>query len=90
MAHSVKVASAQILQEVQRAAVRQGYEPLVCTYFETLYSPRTLVDGRHGQIAGWVMLLEAAAPYGRPPIRLRATVKALSGSRHIEIRAEAQ
>ena len=60
------------------------------SYFETLYSPRELVDGRHGRIAGWVVLLEAMAPYGRPPIRLRATVKVLSGSRHIEIRAQAQ
>jgi hypothetical protein len=87
MARSVKVASAQILQEVQGEAIRQGYETLVCTFFETLYSPRELGDGRHGPIAGWLVLFEATAPPGRQPVRLRATVTSLSGGRHIEIRA---
>jgi len=90
MARSVKVASAQILQEVQSVAVRQGYETPVCTFFETLYSPRELVDGKHGPIAGWLMLFEATVPPGRRPVRLRATVTFLSGARHIEIRAQRQ
>lgn len=90
MARSVQVASAQILQEVQREAVRQGYETPVCTFFETLYSPRELGDGRHGLIAGWLVLFEATPPPGRRPVRLRATVTFLSGARHIEIRAQRQ
>ena len=90
MARSVKVASAQILQEVHSEAVRQGYETPVCTFFETRYSPRQLGDGRHGPIAGWLVLLEATAPPGRRPVRLRATVTFLSGARRIEIRAERQ
>ena len=88
MAHPVKVASAQILQEVQREAVRQGYETPVCTYFETLYTPRGLVNGRHGPIAGWLLFLEATAPRGRRPVRLRATVQVLSDARHIAIYVE--
>jgi hypothetical protein len=87
MARSVKVASAQILQEVHSEAVRQGYETPVCTFFETLYSPRELGDGRHGPIAGWLVLCEATASPGRRPVRLHATVTLLSGARHIEIRA---
>lgn len=93
MVRSMKVASAQILQEVQSEAVRQGYETPVCTFFETLYSPRELGDGKHGKhgpIAGWLVLFEATAPPGRRPVRLRATVTFLSGSRHIEIRAQRQ
>jgi hypothetical protein len=86
MARSVTVASAQILQEVQSEAVRQGYETPVCTFFETLYSPRAVGDGRHGPIAGWLVLCEATAPPGRRPVRLRAMVTFLSGARHIEIR----
>lgn len=93
MARPAKIASAQLLQEVQRAAVRQGYETLVCIYLETLCSPRTVdarcaataVDGRHGPTAGWVVLLEAAAAYGGPPVKLSATVTVLSGARHIAI-----
>jgi hypothetical protein len=88
MADPAKIASAQILQEVQSEAVRQGYDTPVCTYFETLYSPRELIDGKHGPIAGWLLLLEATAPLGRPPVRLYATVKLVSGSRHIEIGAQ--
>lgn len=90
MAHPVKVASAQILQDVQSEAVRQGYDSLVCTYFETLYSPREPVDGRHGTIAGWLLLCEATDPVSRRPVKLRATVRFLSGSRHIEIRTDEQ
>ena len=86
MARSVTVASAQILQEVQSEAVRQGYETPVCTYFETLCSPRELGDGRHGPIVGWLVLCEATGPPGRRPVRLRATVTFQSGARHIEIR----
>lgn len=88
MDRPVKVTSAQILQEVQREAVRQGYETPVCTYFETLYTPRGLVNGRHGPIAGWLLLFEATASRGRRSVRLRATVQVLSGARHIAIRAE--
>lgn len=88
MAPHVKVASAQILQEVQSEAVRQGYETPVCTYFETLYSPRESGDGGHGPITGWLLLFEATDPLGRRPLRLRATVTSLPGSRPIEIRAE--
>jgi hypothetical protein len=88
MARPVQVASAQILQEVQREAVRQGYETPECLYFETLYNPRGLVNGRHGPIAGWLLLFEATAPRGRRPVRLRATVQVLSGARHIEIHVE--
>lgn len=88
MDRPVKVTSAQILQEVQREAVRQGYETPVCTYFETLYTPRGLVDGRHGPIAGWLLLFEATASRGRRPVRLHATVQVLSGTHHIAIRAE--
>ncbi len=90
MARSVKVASAQILQEVQREAARQGYDTLVCTFFETLYSPRELVDGRHSLIAGWLVLFEATVLPRRRPVKLRATVTFLSGARHIEIRAQRQ
>lgn len=90
MARSVKVASAQILQEVHSEAVRQGHDTPVYTFFEMLYSPRKLGDGRHGLIAGWLVLFEATPPPGRRPVRLRATVTLLSGSRHIEIRAERQ
>jgi hypothetical protein len=86
MARSVKVASAQILQEVQSEAVRQGYETPVCTYFETLYSPRELGDGRHSPIVGWLVLCEATAPLGKRPVKLRATVTFSSGARHIESR----
>jgi hypothetical protein len=88
MARPVKVASALILQEVQREAVRQGYETPVCTYFETIYSPRGLVNGKHGPIAGWLLLFETTAPRGRRPVRLRATVQVLSGARHIAIHVE--
>jgi hypothetical protein len=88
MSHLVQVASAQILQEVQREVVRQGYETPVCTYFETLYTPRALVDGKHGAIAEWLLLIEATAPLSRRPVRLRAAVTPLSGFRHIEIRAD--
>jgi hypothetical protein len=88
MACSVKVASALILLEVQREAVRQGYETPVCTFFETLYSPRELGDGRHGPIAGWLVLFEATVLPGRRPVKLRATVTFLSGARHIKIRAQ--
>lgn len=90
MAYPVKVASAQILQDVQSEAVRHGYDALVCTYFETLYSPRELVGGRHGTIAGWLLLFEATDPGNRRPVILRATVRFLSGARHIEIRADGQ
>jgi hypothetical protein len=83
----VKVASAQILQEVQGEAIRQRYETPVCTFFETLYGPRELGDGRHGPIVGWLVLCDATAPPGRQPVRLRAMVTLLSGARHIEIRA---
>ncbi|MGZ3600939.1 MAG: hypothetical protein ACXVCO_04755 [Ktedonobacterales bacterium] len=86
MARPVQVASAQILQEVQSAVVSQGYETPVCTYFETLYTPRALVDGRHGPIVGWLLLIEATAQLRRRPVRLRAVVTPLSGFRHIEIR----
>jgi hypothetical protein len=66
------------------------YDSPVCTFFETLYSPHELVDGKHGPIAGWLVLFEATAPPGRRPVRLRATVTFLSGSRRIEIRAKRQ
>lgn len=88
MARPVQVASAQILQEVQREVVRQGYETPVCTYFETLYTPRALVDGKHRPITGWLLLIGATAPLSRRPARLRAAVTPRSGSRHIEIRAD--
>lgn len=90
MVHPVQVASAQILQDVQREVVRQGYETPVCTYFETLYTPRALVDGTHGAVAGWLLLIEAeaTAPLSRRSVRLRAAVTPRSGIRHIEIRVD--
>ncbi len=88
MTRPVYVASAQVLQEVQSEAVRQGYDTPVCTYFETVYRPREVVGGRLGPIVGWLLLLDATTSPGRRPIRLRATMKVCSDARHIEIRQE--
>jgi len=84
----MKVASSQVLEEVQSEAVRQGYDTPVCTYFETVYRPHAVGDDRRGPIAGWLLLLDATTSPGSQPVRLRATMKVFSDKRHIEIRPE--